>query len=68
VFSLPRPRRRERNAAPVIESGRLVPLSVNAQEAYHIVYVRSARDQPEVDAFVQWLLSEAESFGNGANG
>lgn len=52
----------------MIESGRLVPLSVNAQEAYHIVYVRSARDQPEVDAFAQWLLSEAESFGNGANG
>lgn len=57
-------------ATPAIESGRLVPLfplSVKAQEAYHIVYVKSARDRPEVNAFVEWLLSEAEPSGNGAN-
>jgi LysR family glycine cleavage system transcriptional activator len=57
-------------AAPAIESGRLVPLfplAVKAREAYHIVYVKPARDRPEVNAFVEWLLSEAEPSGNGAN-
>lgn len=57
-------------AAPAIESGRLVPLfplSVKAEEAYHIVYVKSARDRPEVKAFVEWLLSEAGSSENGEN-